>query len=187
MRRQLPASMSNLPAIRDEFVQLWGRLGSFWGVPPTTARIHGYLLARSGPADAEEISSALQLSRGAVSTGCRELRDWGLLKVSREAGSRKDAYEAETDVETAIRNIVQVRKRREWDPILQSLREWIPQLEKERAEEARIFASRLQQLETVVGLADSMAERFLAGGTVQRLGLKALVGAAGKLRSRKRS
>ena len=39
-----------LADVREAFVQLWGSLGPFWGIAPTTARVHSWLLSRSGPA-----------------------------------------------------------------------------------------------------------------------------------------
>ena len=79
---------------------------------------------------------------------------------------------------------MQTRKRREWDPILEHLRTWIPKLAAERSADAQVFRDRLKALEALVGLADSMAESFLKGGMVNRLGLKVLVAAAGR-KSRK--
>ena len=38
--------------VRDDFVQLWGSLGTFWGVSPTTAKVFGWLFSRREPADA---------------------------------------------------------------------------------------------------------------------------------------
>jgi len=165
-------------AVRESFVQLWGSLGTFWGVPPTTARVFGWLFSRTEPADAEEIMEGLDLSRGAVSMACKELREWGLVTQERAAGSRRVLYVPETDLEKLIRHVVQIRKRREWDPILENLREWIPQLEQDPTEESAVFAERLRALEELVGLGDSIVERFLSGGTVSNLGLKLLVSAS---------
>ena len=176
--------MTETEAIREEFVRLWGSMGPFWGVPPTTARVYGWLLSRPDSATADEIVDGLGLSRGAVSMACRELRDWGLVHDDRASGSRQSSYRPETDLEKAIRNIVQTRKRREWDPILEHLRTWIPKLTAERSPDAQIFRDRLKAIEALVGLADSMAESFLKGGMVNRLGLKVLVAAAGR-KSRK--
>jgi hypothetical protein len=50
----------------------------------------------------------------------------------------------------------------------------------ERSPDAQIFRDRLKALEALVGLADSMAESFLKGGMVNRLGLKVLVAAAAR-------
>ena len=177
--------MNDIDSVREAFVQLWGGMGPFWGVPPTTARVYGWLISKKDSATADEIVAGLGMSRGAVSMACRELRDWGLIHPEKEAGSRQVSYRPETDLEKAIRNIVQARKRREWDPILEHLREWIPKLESERSAEAQVFRDRLKSIEALVGMADSMAESFLKGGMVQRLGLKVLVAAASKKSGRR--
>lgn len=164
--------------VRDSFVQLWGSLGTFWGVSPTTARVFGWLFSRSEPADAEEIMEGLELSRGAVSMACKELREWGLVIPERASGSRRVLYRPETDLEKVVRHVVQIRKQREWDPILEHLRDWIPRLDASPSPEAEAFRERLHAIEALVVLADSWAESFLRGGTVGRIGLKALAGIA---------
>lgn len=172
--------MSGTDDVRNAFVELWGNMGPFWGVPPATARVYGFLISRTESQTADEIVEGLGMSRGAVSMACRELRDWGLVHLERSSGTRQLAYRPETDLERAIRSIVQARKRREWDPLLQHLREWIPRLEAERSAEAAVFRERLESIEALVSMADSMAESFLKGGLVQKLGLKALIASAGK-------
>jgi DNA-binding transcriptional regulator GbsR (MarR family) len=169
---------SRVESARASFAELWGRMGPFWGVSPTTARVYGWLLSLPDGATAQRIADELGMSRGAVSMATRELRDWGLALAERQVGSRQTLYRPETDLEKAIRSIVQTRKRREWDPILEHLRESIDVLGAERSEEARVFRERMASIEALVALADSMAESFLKGGMVQRLGLKALVSAA---------
>jgi DNA-binding transcriptional regulator GbsR (MarR family) len=109
---------------------------------------------------------------------CRELREWRLITTERIPGSRRTLYHPETDFEKVVRHVVQIRKQREWDPILESLQEWIPELEANPTPEAAVFAERLQAMVGLVELADSIAERFLKGGTVSNLGLKLLVGGA---------
>ncbi len=178
--------MSETDTVRADFVELWGAMGPFWGVPPATARVYGWLLSKKDPATADEIVEGLAMSRGAVSMACRELRDWGLLYLDHTAGTRQIAYRPETDLERAIRNIIQARKRREWDPILEHLRAWIPKLAAERSAEAAVFRERLKNIEALVATADSMAESFLKGGLVNQLGLKFLVAAAGR-KSRKKA
>lgn len=170
--------MSDVDKVREAFVQLWSSMGPFWGIAPTTARVHSWLLSRSEPADTDEIMEGLEMSRGAVSMACRELRDWHLILADKAPGSRRTTYRPATDLEKVIRNIVQIRKRREWDPVLENLREWIPQLEEDPSADAAIFRERLQALESLIGLADSMVEVFLKGGMLGRVGLKLLVHAA---------
>jgi DNA-binding transcriptional regulator GbsR (MarR family) len=167
-------------AIRESFVRLWSSLGTFWGVPPTTAGVFGWLLSRAEPADAQEIMAGLELSRGAVSMACRELRAWGLVTAQRVPGSRRILYAPVDDLEKIVRNVVQIRKQREWDPILESFRRWIPELEADPAPENAVFVERLRAMEALVELADSIVVRFLDGGTVSNLGLKLLLGRRGR-------
>lgn len=170
--------MSEIHDVREAFVQLWGSMGSFWGISPTTARVYSWLLSRAEPADSEELMDGLGLSRGAVSMACRELREWHLIEAEKSPGSRRVSYRPATDLEKVTRNIVQIRKRREWDPILENLRDWIPRLEAEDSPDAMIFRQRLESLEALVALADRLVEGFLKGGLVGRLGLKLLVDAS---------
>jgi DNA-binding transcriptional regulator GbsR (MarR family) len=179
--------MSELAELRAAFVQLWGRLGPSWGIAPTAARVYGWLIAAPGPADAAAIADALQLSRGGVSMALKELRDWGIVVVEREIGSRRDVFRPETDLEIAIKKITATRKRREWDPMLHDLRDWIPRLAAEKGAEAQRFRARLQEIEGIVSLVDDLATRFLAGSTITRIGLSALVGAAKLTRRRKKT
>lgn len=170
--------MSEIDRVRHAFVQLWGTLGPFWGIAPTTARVYSWLLSRAEPADAEEIMEGLDLSRGAVSMACKELRDWHLVESEKAPGSRRTRYAPATDLEKVIRNIVMIRKRREWDPIRENLRTWIPKLEEENSPEAEVFRQRLESIEALVALADNMLDVFLQGGMVGRVGLKLLVKAS---------
>jgi len=163
---------------RAEFVQLWGRLGPFWGVTPTAAKVYAELLAAPDPRGAEELCAALELSRGAVSMATRELVDWGLIVNERPGGSRRLTYRVVDDPEEVIRHIVATRKRREWDPLLQHLRTWRERLAKERSREAVLLATRLSEIEALVAWVDGLADGFLRGGMVPRLGLKALAAVA---------
>lgn len=169
--------MSEIDEVRQQFVQLWGTMGPFWGISPTTARVYSWLLSRADAADADEIMAGLELSRGAVSMACRELREWHLVVVDKSPGSRRDLYQPATDLEQVIRNIIAIRKRREWDPVLENLREWIPRLQAEPGPEADLFRRRLESIESLVGLADSMVELFLKGSLVGKVGLKMLISA----------
>ncbi len=171
-------AMSEVETVRHAFVQLWGSMGPFWGIAPTTARVYSWLLSRAEPADADDIMHGLEMSRGAVSMACRDLREWHLIFPEKAPGSRRVTYRPATDLEKVIRNIVEIRKRREWDPILESLREWIPRLEADPSPDAEAFRRRLESLESLIALTDQMVDVFLKGGLVSRVGLKMLVKAA---------
>jgi DNA-binding transcriptional regulator GbsR (MarR family) len=166
--------MAALNQVRDELVMLWDRLGPLWGVSPSAGRVHGWLLTQADPQEAEEIADGLAMSRGAVSMACTELEEWGVIGVERQSGSRRQLYRPVTDLEQVIRSIILVRKRREWDPLLTQLDRWLELLEEDRGTGVDV-RSRLERLRGVVALADRMAMRFLKGGALGSLGLKALV------------
>ncbi len=170
--------MASIDDIHGEFVQLWGRLAGFWGITPAAGRVVGWLIGRAEPADAEEIGEALSMSRGAVSMATRELADWGLVRTEKLAGGRRLLYSPETELEKVIRNIIQTRKRREWDPILQHLDDWQPTLAKARSKDALAFRERLEEVRTVLTAVDEMAASFLGGGVVENLGMKFLLAKA---------
>lgn len=174
--------MADIDDVREGFVQLWGRLGPLWGISPTTARAFAWLLSKPEGVDGDTLAAELGMSRGAASMACRELIEWGLLHSERAPGSRRVTYKAEADLEKAIKNIVQRRKRREWDPILDNIREWSTCLKRDRSKEALHFRHRLEEVEGVVSMVDSLADSFLRGGIVNKLGLKAIV--AGRRRAR---
>lgn len=177
--------MSEVDNVRREFVELWGSMAHFWGISPTTARVFSWLYSQSHPADTDEIMEGLGLSRGAVSMACRELRDWGLIFPDREPGSRRVSFRSATDFEKVVRNIVKQRKLREWDPVLERLRDWIPQLMDDDSTDAEHLLERLEALDALVGRIDSLLESFLSGSLVSRIGLKFL--ANGTPPSNKRS
>lgn len=171
-------------AVRAELVQLWGRLGPFWGVSPSAARVYAELLAAPDGKDAEELVQALAMSRGAVSMACRELLDWGLIHAERAPGTRRAAYRIEEDSEKVIRGIVSTRKRREWDPLLERVRAWTATLARDRSREASVLRERLEEIEALIAWVDDLAQSFLGGGVVPSLGLKALVVSARRRRRR---
>ena len=173
--------------IREDFVGLWGRMGAFWGVSPATGRVYGWLLTQADPQDAEAIRAGLDISRGAVSMACRELQDWNLVQAHKVPGGRRVEYVPETNLERAVRSIVATRKSREWDPILERLREWIPELRGDRSREGAVLKERLEDIEGIVALVDELADQFLKGGVLQRLGLKVLVTKARRKTSRARA
>jgi DNA-binding transcriptional regulator GbsR (MarR family) len=163
-----------LAQVREELVTLWDRLGPLWGISPSAARVHGWLLTQSDPQGAEEIAEGLKMSRGAVSMACTELEEWGVILAERQTGSRRQAFRPVTDLEQVIRAIIEVRKRREWDPLLTQLDRWLELLEHDRGAAVDV-RSRLERLRGVIALVDRMSMRFLRGGALGSLGLKALV------------
>lgn len=178
--------MTTLERVRGELVVLWDRLGPLWGISPAAGRVHAWLLAQAEPKDAEDIAAGLESSRGAVSMACAELTDWGVIAAEKPAGSRRVLYRPITDVELIIRNIIQARKRREWDPLLAHLDRALDALAGDGSADATEIRSRLDRIRGVVGAVDRLADTFLKGGALGTLGLKAIVRASRSGRKRGR-
>jgi DNA-binding transcriptional regulator GbsR (MarR family) len=170
--------MAALDKVRNELVMLWDRLGPLWGISPSAARVHAWLIAQPEPQEAEEIAAGLGMSRGAVSMACTELAEWGVIVAERPAGSRRQLHRPVTDLEQVIRHVIQTRKQREWDPLLAQLDRWLDALESNDAAGVAEVRTRLERIRGVVGAVDRMAETFLQGGALGALGLKALVRAS---------
>lgn len=109
---------------------------------------------------------------------CTELIEWGVIVAERPAGSRRQLHRPVTDLEHVIRKVIQTRKQREWDPLLAQLDQWLDALETDRAPGVAEVRTRLERARGVIGAVDRMAEKFLEGGVLGTLGLKALVRAS---------
>lgn len=97
-------------------------MGSHWGVPRTMAEVHALLYIVGEPLNTDAVMGALGISRGSASMTLRRLVAWGILDRVHVRGDRKDYFRAEQDVWKLFRVILRERKKREVDPLLESLR-----------------------------------------------------------------
>ena len=112
-----------LEEAKQQFIQNWGVLGSQWGINRTMAQIHALLLVSPDPLSADDIMAQLQISRGNTNMNVRELMDWGIVEKILKPGERKEFFLAEKDIWKVAMRIVKERKRREVEPILNTLNE----------------------------------------------------------------
>lgn len=113
---------SDLHRARERFINLWGEMGSNWGVPRTMAEVHALLYIVGKPLNTDVVMNALGISRGSASTTLRSLVQWGIIRRIHVRGDRKEYFQAEQDVWKLFRVILRERKKREVDPLLDSLR-----------------------------------------------------------------
>ncbi len=73
----------------------------------------------------------LEISRGNVSMNLSKLVEWGLVRRVHQRGDRRDYYESLSDVWEMFTLVAAQRKRREIDPILNTLRSCREQLSPE--------------------------------------------------------
>lgn len=106
---------------KEQFIQVWGTLGSSWGVTRTMAQIHALLLISTEVMSAEEIMNELKISRGNANMNLRALIDWGLVHKKLKSGERKEYFIAEKDMGEVVKNVIIQRKKRELEPMLKVL------------------------------------------------------------------
>src|SRR5437763_11086844 len=111
-----------LEEVEDRFVDLWDTMSSLWGISPTMARIHGLLYLTGQAMSMDDIMARLAISRGNVSMNLSKLVEWGLVRRVHKRGDRREYYESLSDVWEMFTLVASQRKRREIDPILNTLR-----------------------------------------------------------------
>jgi DNA-binding transcriptional regulator GbsR (MarR family) len=131
------ATGPTVDGIRLAFADAWGQMGSAWGVQPSVARVHGYILAHGGVLTEREIREPLGLSHRAASIALAEIESWGLVervpdprRIGRR-GPSATAWRAVGDQWRWFQRVAEERKNREADPL-------VPRLERclQLAEEA---------------------------------------------------
>ncbi len=138
--------MSELERVRERFILHWGEMGSLWGINRTMAQIHALLFISPEPLSANEIMEELQISRGNVSMGLRELIAWGIVNRVHVKGERREFYTTEKDVWKMFRIIARERKRREVDPTIDVLRQSMGDLNEMSDSEGKYEREQLKNL-----------------------------------------
>jgi DNA-binding transcriptional regulator GbsR (MarR family) len=107
---------------RTKMIQTWGQLSARWGINKTMGQIHALLMVSPEPMTTDDIMEELSVSRGNVSMNLRNLVEWGVVQKVHMPGNRKEYYASEKDAWKMALQIARERKRRELDPMIQSLK-----------------------------------------------------------------
>ena len=108
-------------AARNLFIRRWGEMGASWGISRTMAEIHALLYLSSAPLCTDDVMEQLEISRGNASMNLRQLVHWGLIERVHQRGDRKEYFQAETDVWQIFQMISRERRRRELEPIVETI------------------------------------------------------------------
>jgi HTH-type transcriptional regulator, glycine betaine synthesis regulator len=155
-----------LITVEDQFVELWNNMASLWGISPTMARIHGLLYITGKAMSMDDIMERLGISRGNVSMNLSKLLEWGLVRRVHKRGDRKEYYESLSDVWEMFTLVINQRKRREIDPILNTLRRCKEELSPEELgaladdPEAQERSRRVNDLLKFLSMVEGLAQRF---------------------------
>ncbi len=112
---------SGFEGAKNLFIRRWGEMAASWGIGRTMAEIHALLYLATEPLCTDDVIEQLQVSRGSASMNLRELVNWGLIYRVHRRGDRKEYFDAEQDVWQMFETITRERRRREVQPIVETM------------------------------------------------------------------
>lgn len=113
----------NYSEARHQLIRTWGQLSTQWGISRTMGQIHALLMVSPDPMTTDQIIEELTISRGNVSISLRSLMEWGIIHKTYIPGDRKEYFASEKDVWKMALQIARERKRRELDPVINSMQQ----------------------------------------------------------------
>src|ERR1700709_2819577 len=131
----VPAATSTpqqqLRVAQDLFIRRWGEMGQTWGINRTMAEIHALLYITAQPLCTDDVMERLHISRGNASMSLRAICDWGIIRRLHRRGERREYFESLSDVWEIFSIIAAERKRREMDPVLETIKQCQRMLDEE--------------------------------------------------------
>ncbi len=119
--------------VRNLFIRRWGEMAQSWGISRTMAEIHALLFVAADPLCTDDVMEQLAVSRGSASTNLRQLINWGLIHRVHRRTDRKEYFEAEKDVWQMFETITRERRRREVEPIVETIERCLGMIDKDGA------------------------------------------------------
>jgi HTH-type transcriptional regulator, glycine betaine synthesis regulator len=168
----------HLRHVQDNFIRKWGEMGQVWGINRTMAEIHALLYVAAQPQCTDDVMERLHISRGNASMSLRALVDWGIIRRQHRRGERREYFESLSDVWEMFSIIAAERKRREMDPVLETIQQCMRDLDKatigKAAEDPAILATRqrLDSMEEFMSVTNKIFQQFVSNA---RSGLNKIV------------
>jgi DNA-binding transcriptional regulator GbsR (MarR family) len=153
----------SLEELQERFVLHWGEMASAWGINRTMGQIHALLYICGEALSMDDIMARLKISRGNASMNLRALEDWGIIQRVHFTGDRREYFRSLSDVWDLFHTVVRERKRREFDPMLRSLRQFLADAALSEQNEPGVaqYRERLRNLVDLLDLLERASDRFL--------------------------
>lgn len=155
--------------LQQRFILHFGEMGSRWGINRTVGQIYALLYVSEDPLNADQIVTALGVSRSNVSMGLKELSSWRLVHAQHLPDDRREYYHAPEDIWEIFRILIEERRKREIDPTLSLLRDAL--LDSDVPPEDQHTVKRLSEMHELIELTTRWLDdvQDLAPGTVIKL------------------
>jgi len=150
-----------LDEAKQQFVEAWGILGTNWGINRTMAQIHALLLVSEEPLSTDQIMEQLDISRGNANMNLRALIDWGLAERKLKLGERMEFFAGEKDIWKVAVKIIRERRKREIEPLRNTLRDLRMIDDKDqRKEESKAFIQLVDDIDSYAESMDKIADKL---------------------------
>ena len=153
---------------QDLFIRRWGEMGQTWGINRTMAEIHALLYITAQPQCTDDVMERLNISRGNASMSLRALCDWGIVRRLHKRGERREYFESLGDVWEMFSLIAAERKRREMDPVLETIRQCEAMLDEAtlgkaaaKREDVQATRQRLASMEEFMTVTNKIFQQFI--------------------------
>src|SRR5213595_778792 len=153
---------------QDLFIRRWGEMGATWGINRTMAEIHALLYIVGQPLCTDDVMERLNISRGNASMSLRALCDWGIIRRLHKRGERREYFESLSDVWEMFSIIAAERKRREMDPVLETIRQCQQMLQEmssgkvaARQDAVQLTRKRLAGMEEFMEVTNKIFQQFI--------------------------
>ena len=104
------------------------------------------------PISTDDVMKELAISRGNANMSLRSLADWGLIRRVFIKGERKEYFQSEKDVWNMFCRIARERKKREIEPVIETMQECLNLIGKDKT--SALFRQRLDELLDVLKTLD---------------------------------
>jgi DNA-binding transcriptional regulator GbsR (MarR family) len=174
-----PAARQELQTAQDLFIRRWGEMGQTWGINRTMAEIHALLYVVGEPLCTDDVMERLNISRGNASMSLRSLCDWGIVQRLHKRGERREYFQSLSDVWDLFSLIAAERKRREMDPVLETIKQCRRMLDEQslgkqaaRCHAVELTRQRLAGMEEFMEVTNKVFQQFIGNA---RAGLNRVV------------
>jgi DNA-binding transcriptional regulator GbsR (MarR family) len=167
IKPQLTPAQQQLRTAQDLFIRRWGEMGQTWGINRTMAEIHALCYIVGAPQCTDDVMERLHISRGNASMSLRALCDWGIIRRLHKRGERREYFESLSDVWEMFSIIAAERKRREMDPVLETIKQCQVMLSEQsigkaaRQEAVQITRQRLAGMEEFMSVTNKIFQQFI--------------------------
>ena len=159
----------NLDKAYHNFIEGIGRLSSTLGFSKVMGQLYALLYLSEKPLSLDDMVKRLAISKGSASINIRELEEKGAVKKIWMKGSRKNFYEAETDLTKIVRSRITLSVRWRMDEIgniiqkseelLQNAKENSNDSEERR--KIKFYNQRLKEMKRLYRRANSLLGKLL--------------------------